>query len=278
MIILVSLVFLGRTSLKLTQAIIALLSVLVVCACTVGGERGRDSQATQYTPLEGLCSQERLKAVLFLLQAGEPLPAREELLIYLEQNPKSEVGRDLLRQIDMSADDYFPQTYREIRLTEGESLSTLSRDYLGSLYKFHALAKYNGVSEPRSVRVGQTIRIPMTDHAREVFSADAPASQSISTPHPPDEPAESGGAVGVVDSPSVQRPTAGTKPVIPETDSSLAQVETLHREALDAYRAQDLDKAIQLWDEVLRIDPDYERARLYRSQAAELREKLTRIN
>ena len=81
MIILVSLVFLGRTSLKLTQAIIALLSVLVVCACTVGGERGRDSQATQYTPLEGLSSQERLKAVLFLLQEGEPLPAREELLV-----------------------------------------------------------------------------------------------------------------------------------------------------------------------------------------------------
>ncbi len=41
---------------------------------------------------------------------------------------------------------------------------------------------------------------------------------------------------------------------------------------------QDLDKAIGLWDELLELVPDYESASIYRSQAVELRNKLTKLN
>ena len=50
--------------------------------------------------------------------------------------------------------------------------------------------------------------------------------------------------------------------------------ERLHRDALNAYRAQDLEQAIALWNQVLAKDPDHESARLYRAQALELQKKL----
>ena len=56
------------------------------------------------------------------------------------------------------------------------------------------------------------------------------------------------------------------------------QADSLHRQALNAYRAQDLDKAIGLWDQLLELAPDYESASIYRSQAVELRNKLTKLN
>ena len=58
----------------------------------------------------------------------------------------------------------------------------------------------------------------------------------------------------------------------------LAQIESLHKEALNAYRRQNLDKAIGLWDEVLALDPEHENARLYRSQAISLKKKLSNLN
>lgn len=62
-------------------------------------------------------------------------------------------------------------------------------------------------------------------------------------------------------------------PAVPALD-----VEATHRRAINAYRSQDLDTAIALWDEILAVDPDYESARLYRSQAQALKERLRRLN
>jgi len=257
---------------------VGLLLVSTVYACTgvsntdpatVTAETPRAS----YQPIEGISSQERFKEVLYLLEAGEPVPARAELVVFLDEKPRSEVGQDLLRQIDLSASEYFPQQYHEIELADGASLSTLSRDYLGSLYKFHALAKYNGIARPRSIKVGETIRIPLTEYAQTVFALDAvdpepdPVPTTSELPEEPEEPKEQ-----VVSEPPTPNPenSAGK--------DREAEMHALHREALNAYRAQDLDKAISLWDQVLAIDPDYENASLYRSQAIELKEKLTRIN
>ncbi len=54
-------------------------------------------------------------------------------------------------------------------------------------------------------------------------------------------------------------------------------LDALHREAINAYRSQDLDRAIGLWDQILAVDPGYESARLYRSQAEALKERLKRL-
>jgi hypothetical protein len=51
-------------------------------------------------------------------------------------------------------------------------------------------------------------------------------------------------------------------------------VNAMHRRAINAYRAQDLDTAISIWDEILTVNPNFDQARLYRSQAEALKARL----
>lgn len=55
-------------------------------------------------------------------------------------------------------------------------------------------------------------------------------------------------------------------------------VPELHREAIILYRNQSLAEAIRLWDQVLSIDPEFDRARSYRSRAVELQERLESLD
>lgn len=247
----------------------AILILTQACASLDGTKSGAsavEGKKSDYVAQTGLTSQQRFREVMNLLEDGETSAARVELTIYLEDYPDSDIARDLLAQIDLPSSEYFPRDFEEVDLASGQSLSTLSKQYLGSLYQFHALAKYNDIAEPRSIKVGQKIRIPLTDEARAAFAhkrADAkvPVSERVPT------------------LPVPQRKTEHTR-AIPAAPEALPteQADNLYRQAVNAFRAQDLDKAITLWDKVLEIDPDYESARLQRSQAIELKEKLSNLN
>ncbi|MEA5445926.1 LysM peptidoglycan-binding domain-containing protein [Gammaproteobacteria bacterium AB-CW1] len=54
-------------------------------------------------------------------------------------------------------------------------------------------------------------------------------------------------------------------------------VPEIHRDAVIRYRNQDLEVAIELWDTLLAIDPDFEPAQLYRARAVELQHRLEGI-
>jgi len=253
-----------------------LLLIMLLQGCATPGGKDDPKESTTvadtsaaYVPQEGLSAQQRFREALNLLEDGQPLPARAELIVYLEQNPGSDTGADLLQQIDLPALDYFPEDYREVQLAPGQSLSTLSKQYLGSIYQFYALAKYNGIAVPHSLRAGQTLRIPLTAEARSAFAAQDTSGKTT-------KPAATAPKVEVVTK-TPARPTQSTTQPQAE-DSQTADVAQLHREALDAYRAQDLNRAIELWDQVLIIDPDHENARLYRAQAVELQVKLRNLN
>ena len=193
--------------------------------------------------------EQRFQQSLRLLEQGNTEAARGELVEYLQQRPDDETASNILLQIDTPAADYFPADYRIVRLPSGGSLSTLAEHYLGDPYQFHALAKYNDITQPGKLEQDQAIKIPLTDHARGAF-----------------KPSGSGAAS-----------TSKVKIEGTASASQKAKADALHREALNEFRAQNLDNAIALWNKVLVIDPGYEQARLYRSQAIELKEKLTQI-
>ena len=221
------------------------------CSTISGVVDSIGSSKTESDPVEPevaaaeIPAQERLQQALRLLEQGNTVVARRELVIYLQQQPDNEIASNLMLQIDTPTADYFPPDYKIVRLPSGGSLSTLAERYLGDPYQFHALAKYNEITQPGKLEQGQAIKIPLTDHARRAFKAAASRTASTSE-------------VGI---------SAPQK----------AQADALHREALNEFRAQNLDNAITLWDKVLLIDPGYEQARLYRSQAIGLKEKLTQI-
>ena len=53
--------------------------------------------------------------------------------------------------------------------------------------------------------------------------------------------------------------------------------DTYHRDASLAYRRQELEKAIELWQKLLTIDPDHVHAINYLVQAQRLKDKLQRL-
>ncbi len=252
-----------------TGIVLGVVMILAQACASTAVEKATDADddtMSEYVAQADLSAQQRFREVLNLLEDGEPGAARVELLIYLEENPDSNIARDLLSQIDLPSLDYFPEDFEEVQLASGQSLSTLSKQYLGSLYQFYALAKYNGIGKPRSIKVGQMIKIPLTVNAREVFAGeheDVGPAISSTAPIPPTEP-----------SPEEQP----NESVAPSEELLADQADDLYRRAVNAFRAQDLDSAIALWDKVLDIDPDYENVILQRSQAIELKKKLSSLN
>jgi tetratricopeptide (TPR) repeat protein len=60
-------------------------------------------------------------------------------------------------------------------------------------------------------------------------------------------------------------------------DLRLTVVEEYHKQAMVLYRKQELSRAIEIWDDVLRLDPGYELAKQYRARALELQRKFEQL-
>lgn len=60
-------------------------------------------------------------------------------------------------------------------------------------------------------------------------------------------------------------------------DLRLTVVENYHKQAMVLYRKQELSKAIEIWDMVLQLDPDYGLAKQYRARALELKRKIEQL-
>jgi tetratricopeptide (TPR) repeat protein len=119
-----------------------------------------------YTAEPGLTPRQRFTKALEYLEFGKDGLALAELNEYLLAVPRSSSARDMIEQITTSSADYFPAEFFEVDLTSGSSLSTLAKRYLGSALKFYALAKYNNISNPSRVDIGQKIKIPLTQLAK----------------------------------------------------------------------------------------------------------------
>ncbi|MEM9620594.1 MAG: LysM domain-containing protein [Pseudomonadota bacterium] len=394
-----------RTKLSALRLLLAV-QTLMLAACASVDNAPEDAPADQdaemtapisYQASPGLTTQQRFREALALLENGNPGQAEAELQAYLQERPRSKIARDLVSQITR-AEDYFPEESFTVVLESGESLSTLSKKYLGSVYKFYALARYNNIDVPRNTRIGQRIEIPLTTEAREVRQAlesgqtltgsgdteaapdnapspattqtadnqadadpvmDAAAdagtgaiaeSTDIGTSVEPDSepapPSPSTLLAAAVDAGDYRGAiaTLKTMPTLTGEDQQLAILAYLssadelaaagenataarhfaaaaellqatdeadraldayrsavnlnpadvsaadkyaslrkeladkyHRQASMAFRAQELDTAISIWDRVLEIDENHANAQIYRAQALELKARLSTL-
>lgn len=271
-----------------------LISVISACASlpTQQAPAPAEPEVEALTPTPGLTPKERLRRSLELLDEGDEAQARVEILAYLERIPNSQVAANLLLQIDTASEVYYPAAYQEVILKPGQSLSNVAKVYLGNAYEFFGLAKYNDISRPRRVVPGQVIRVPLTPEAlaafeQEIVEGDAPevdaetAVEALAEDSTVEEELEDAEKLEEIQA-------SGTAPMNPELEGEAAttdedpqevavdraQLDVMHRQAINAYRAQDLDTAIELWDQILGLDAEYESARLYRSQAQALKKRL----
>jgi tetratricopeptide (TPR) repeat protein len=233
-----------------------------------------------------------------LLEAGNEPDARIELQRALAIDPANKLALNLMRQMN---EDPFTLLGREsfpYNIRAGESLSKVAGRFLGDVYLFHALAKYNSIKVPRQVGEGQTIRVPgkapaperaePRRAARDVEPAPAPAPPAApAAPPPPPEPTlaeramragDTAAAAGNWDKAYAEYRQAAGLGLIGATAKADAAgkrlVDQHSRNARNAMARQDLDGAIRAWDRVLELDPSNETARLERQKALRLKEKV----
>lgn len=257
------------------------------------------------TPAQQQQAQKVAQGVVELLEGGNEDQARAELQRALSLDPSNKLALNLQKQMteDPQATlgrESFPYVVRS-----GDTLSRIAGRFLGDIYAFHILARYNNIRVPRQVGEGTTIRIPGKAPPPEPVRATRPATSPAKPAEP--EPAAAPPVVAAVPAAPAE-PSPGEKafrsaeasakagnleraladykqaaslgfaaagPKVDATSKRL--VETHSRNARSALARQDLDGAIKSWDKVLELEPANETAKLERQKALRLKEKVNAL-
>ena len=218
---------------------------------------------------------------LELLEAGNEEQASAELQRALQQDPNHRLAQSLLKQITSDPVALLGRESFPYRVQPGETLSRIAQRFLGDLYQFYILARYNDIKVPRQLAGGQVIRVP--GKAPPPGAAPAPARPPAPSAPPVAQPAAATGAsAAAAASPApaaapapAEAPREAPKAAAP-ADRSQAILRAT-RAARAALARQDLAGAIRHWDTVLELDPDNNTAKLERQKVRDLRDRLNKV-
>lgn len=218
-----------------------------------------------------------LNQIIQMLEDGRQDQARVALKTYRAKDPKNPLALSLQQQLDANPIRMLGKPATTYTVQPGDTLGGLAERFLGSSSKFVILARYNHIARSKDLRIGEVIKLPAS-----AIPAETPvplgASSSDTSPltdHPSTPNEKSAQDLNPVD-------TGGAQPPAHEQTGkldakSLLIVQKYHKQALAAYRKQNLDQAIALWDKALAIDPNYEPALGYRARAMELKKRMNQL-
>lgn len=233
------------------------------------------------------------------LQLGHYAEGEKALRRYLQQHPGDRAAQAMLRQLTVDPKQPLGRHSRAYVVRAGDSYSTLAARYLGNPSQFLILARYNGSTNPSLLRVGETLRLPVsaagvsrppvtvapgaddadrTVAVQTISAGAAPELHTAKARRLQKEIALLGEgqqeqALARLDEELILNPLLRSA----ETEAASLRkqvVATYHQQAIALYRDQQLDQAVALWDRVLAIVPDYEPALTYRARALELQRRL----
>lgn len=209
-----------------------------------------------------------LPGVIELLEYGRSDEAAAGLRAMLAENPDHRTARGLLDQVEKDPRELFGENFVEHVVESGDTLAGLARKHLGDPLLFFALGRYNDIAVPRSLNVGQVLKIPQArETAPEPSMDDEPATVADNPP-----PVETAAPEAEPEVESVP------PPVTAQTESREVPVDQYHDHALRAWRDRRVDEAISLWEELLTVDPDFEPAHVYLARARELQQRLQEMD
>lgn len=102
----------------------------------------------------------RLLDAIDRMQAGDGEQALAVLRRLQSADPASNTLRLLRRQVETDPEEILPGPYRNVTVQRGESLSQIAARDLGNPLLFYALARLNGIDEPRRIQTGTVLRVP----------------------------------------------------------------------------------------------------------------------
>jgi len=138
------------------------------------GAAGREKQSSTRS------RDQSIEEIIVLMQNGRAKRAHVALLGYLKRYPGHPVARDLLRQMDVDPKVYLGKKFHFYTVKGGDSLAHIAGRFLGDELKFYALARYNGISDPGLLEVGQKLKIPSPRDQRKTSRSDVAATTHVS--------------------------------------------------------------------------------------------------
>ena len=264
------------------------------------------------TPAAQQQAQKLALATADLLESGNEEQARTELKRALGLDPQNKLAQNLTRQ--MAADpitalgrESFAYTMRP-----SDTLSRIAGRFLGDVYAFYILARYNDIKVPKQVSSGQVIRIPgKAPPPGSVAANPPPPAEPVQRAPPPPSilaPAPVAAPAAPAAAPQPPEPTPGERAMrnaasaeraadLPRArieylkaasynqPGAAAKAEQLRTQlssryslnARSALARQDLDGAIVNWQRVLELDPENPTARLELERARGLKDKLNKV-
>jgi len=262
------------------------------------------------SPAQQVQAQKAANQVVELLEAGNEEQAKIELQRALELDPNNKLALNLMRQITGDPQAMLGRESFAYTVRPSDTLSRIAGRYMGDIYSFYILARYNNIEVPKKVASGQVIRIPGkapppgSDAPRPApqsppAPAPAPAPSSVAAPAPipavppsappaPPPPAPSVGELAFKRGEAAEK--AGRLDAAYEefqaaaaldhpgaaarvTGARSALVASRLRQARQEMANQNPKAAIPLYDRVLTLDPSNDTAKLERQRAVELVKK-----
>lgn len=185
-------------------------------------------------PLPGLTTNQRLARVVTLLNANDEATARVELNALLIEEPNRREALVLQQSIEGDPRAMVPSDSFAYVVQPEDTYITIARDFLGDSYKFHALARLNGIPAT-ALKAGDTIKIPgrywVPRRERREPTRAAPIPRAV-----PNAPATSPAPVQV-----------------PRANPAAAQ--RLRRAGLESMSAGRIDLAVARLEQASRLDP-----------------------
>jgi tetratricopeptide (TPR) repeat protein len=248
-----------------------------------------------------------------LLEAGHEDQARAELQKALALDSANKLAVNLMRQITADPVAVLGRESFVYVVKPSDTLSRISGRFLGDIYAFYILARYNDIKVPRQVAGGQALRIPgkapppgtleprepvAAKPARVDTKADtkvavappvpAPAAPPAPPPPPPPPPEPTPGERAMRNAAALER--AGSldrameeykRAATLDEPGANAKIEDVRKRLVEkhtlaartAFVKQDLAGSIRAWDHVLELDPANETAKLERQKALRLKQK-----
>ena len=121
-----------------------------------------------------------------MLQTGADGTAQAELQEAVRLDPDNKIAQSLLRQTMVDPVATLGSRHFLYTVRPDDTLSKIAQRFLGDLYQFYILARYNNIQNPSQLEVGTVIKIP--GNAPASASAPVPATVPPTPPVPPEFP------------------------------------------------------------------------------------------
>ena len=204
--------------------------------------------------LKALAQKQALES-LDLLQNGDEAGAKKILELTVRIDPNNELARKLLEQIRADALQELGEGHFRYTIQPDDSLSKLAQRFLGDRFRFYILAKYNEISVPNRVAVGQVVKIPGKEPPKHATPAKAPAkpveakkSAEVHGPVESHKPAEAAEAAPKA------KPVPPVEPPPPPPPS---EAERLYAQGVAQRRGGNAEAAYKSFGEAARREPGY---------------------